>query len=69
MSRAIEIDGTDVGVGTVTLTTTRETYPVASERTGISGGRTITCTFKYRSNSAGTTVCRAPTIEITAEKE
>jgi hypothetical protein len=69
MSRAIEIDGADVGVGTVTLTSTRETYPVATERTGISGGRTITCKFKYRSNSAGTTACRAPSLEITAEKE
>jgi hypothetical protein len=69
MRRAVEIDGALFNNGTVSLATARETYPVATERTNVSGGRTVTCRLLYHSNTAGTTACRAPLIQIRAEKE
>lgn len=69
MRRGVEIDGMVLGAGTLTLTTARETYPTAVERGGVAGDRTILCRLLYNSNSAGTTGCRAPSLQITAERE
>lgn len=69
MRRAIEIDGGLYANGTATLTTARETYPIATQRLHVEGGRTITVRLLYHSNSAGTTGCRAPSLDIVAERE
>ena len=69
MRRGIEIDGTVLGAGTLTLTTARETYPTEVERSGVAGDRSILCRLLYNSSAAGTTGCRAPSIQIFAERE